>query len=181
MACDRFETEGLLYLSGELEADAAQSYAGHLAACEDCRVEHEEARAMSALTDKGRLFEEETTPVMDDIILKLCAKPVRPATVSIGFGAVVRRFALPVLFLAVGFGGGAYLSVIAMQNTGSGPSVAVKAPAVHSEQIAAAPASAPAVGAPVKDSLKPDSATLVRHPLGNLNNEGVVPVKLGGE
>ena len=179
MACERFETEGLLFMSGELESGAANAYESHLATCDGCRTELGEARALSSHTDNGRMFEADTSPVMDDIILKLCSRPVRPTVALFDFGSMVRRFALPVLFLAVGFGGGAYLSVIAMSgNTASGPVATV--PTVRTQQIAAVPGSVtPAVS--VRDSTKPDSVTDQRRPLGNLDHEGVVPVNLGEE
>lgn len=179
MACERFETEGLLYLSGELEDGAANSYESHLSMCDDCRIELDDARALSSMTDKGRLFEVDTSPAMDAIIQKLCSRPVRPTVSFFDFSAMARRFALPVLFLAVGFGGGTYISVIAM--SGSQPAGAVaQAPLVRTQQIAALPGTAtPAVV--VRDSMKSDSLIDQRRPLGNLNHEGVVPVNLGQE
>ena len=180
MGCERFETEGLLYTSGELETGAAQEYAAHVVDCTDCRDELASAASLHDMVDGGRAFEVDTPPAMDAIILKLCSCPVRPAVGSLfGFGTAVRRFALPVLFLAVGFGGGAYLSVVAMSGAASSAQLA-KVPVVREQEMIAAPASAPAAVASA-DSLSRDSLVRINRPLGNINTEGVVPVNLGNE
>ncbi len=179
MACDRFESEGLLYISNELEPAARQAYDAHVPSCEECREEMSEYRALRQLTDDGRLFEVETNPAVDAVIRKVCERPAAlPTTMSIGFGSMVRRFALPVLFLCVGFGGGAYM-VVATSGL-SGTAVAVKAPAaVPAASISAAPvvAEAQPLVQPL-DSAENDSVMPASRPMGNLQSDGVVPVGL---
>ena len=172
MACERFEQEGLLFVSNELEPAPRREYEAHVEACKDCRAEIESYGAIQAATGYGKFLEADTSARIDASILSRCAKPVHATSFAFFSSPLVRKFALPAFFLAFGFAGGAYFA--GMFSTSSTVSSSSKTPVVQQTQVATNVVEKP-------NAQKPkDTATEKRH-LGNLGGEGVVRVNLNND
>jgi len=106
MACDKFETEGLLYCADELSAEQASEYETHIAQCEDCSLEVTEYREMFGGTPVGELLEEIPSPECDAKILAAleveAVRQSKPAVSMAGFFTLfLQRVAVPAAIFLV--------------------------------------------------------------------------------
>ena len=181
MECTRWEKEGLLVTSGELDEGQAREFRKHTESCPTCRAELDAYERMKQHLLAPGVLCETPSASLDSEILRVCSTPPGPTASFAFLPLFVRRAVLSALFLAVGFGGGAYFRGIR----------AVSREREASERIAGS-ATAPApqvagVSSPAADSADsvsghggPDSQAVVEN-RGNLSLQGIVPVDLANE
>lgn len=110
--CTEWETTGLLYTSGELDAEASVRFAAHLGSCSACRAEITRYQDEREGTFGAAVFEEVPPQHVDRAILK-AATHQRVVPVSFMFVPVlIRRGVVAVVMLALGFGSGIYVSQV---------------------------------------------------------------------
>lgn len=112
MACDKFESEGLLYCAGELTAEGSVQYEMHLAECSECAQEIAEYKQMFGGSTAKELLETAPSAECDTkIYAALEAEAVRQGKPVVSFGGIftlfMQRVAIPaaifMMAVTVGF------------------------------------------------------------------------------
>jgi hypothetical protein len=187
MECTRWD-EGLLITSSELPEDGKQSFENHAKECSFCRREMELYKRHKDAFFTSTILSELTSRELDGKILDACARLPR-VSAALPISIYVRKVALSVLFLAIGFGGGVYFAFnfedqqpnayMANQNAQNQPTQSHASADVNengaAEQREAALADAS------DDSIQGDSVGGGLSPRGNASMDGVVPVDLKEE
>jgi len=106
MACDKFETEGLLYCSGELAPESVTEYESHLEQCPECSTELKQFRELFGNYSVAELLCEEPSAACDAKIIKaLEAEAVRQSRPIVTFPGIftllIQRVAIPVAIFLV--------------------------------------------------------------------------------
>lgn len=163
MECKRWESDGLLYVAGELQDEASAEFEQHLAGCEECSRELSEYREMFGEFSAEDLLSDEPSAECDAKILAAIDEAVtetekaEPVVTMPGFFSVLmQRVAVPVAIFAIAVTFGVQIA----SNSGAGNSqVAQKADsAVVEEQ---------------KDSASDSGRIFIQG-----GGEGVIPVTL---
>ncbi len=168
MACDRWETEGLLFTSGELDEAVATSYNEHIKECEPCRDELAFYSEGKESFFSPQLLSENPSSTTDDKIIKHCSVPVKPTFFMSGIGNLVKTGSLALLVLMLGVSAPVYFSAVKSSSGESAvASVQPKAEDILTDSSIA------------KDSLDKEGKVELKR--GNLNMNGVIHVELSGE
>ena len=168
MECKRWEEEGLLYSSEELNGTEKAEYEVHMASCGFCEQELASYRSLQKLTGS---LEEDTDPEIDRIVMRLCTKAVRPSAFSALSGWAV-KIGVPVMFIVAGFSGGMYLA--ALGGSGSTKTTVIQTAIVSKSPMVSQPPLAQKVDSSADTSLPR------RQKLNNITGQDVVPVNLSG-
>ncbi|MDR2578309.1 MAG: zf-HC2 domain-containing protein [Chitinispirillales bacterium] len=185
MACNKFEEQGLLYLSGELGKSDAAEYESHLSACEECRLETESYKRESALFYTADVLGETPSPAADAAILRAGENFKKARTPVFMPMMFIKKYAPVPLFLMlvmVAVGGYVRYNSMHAENlranlTGeTAEQFAITDPHHGAADMAAAGRD----GLTIIDSLGIEDSNAAPRPLGNLDMEGVVTVS-GGE
>lgn len=182
MACSEFEVSGLLYVSGELDADGAKAYEAHLEGCEECRGEVNAYRHEHASLYTAEILGDNPSEAVDSEILRVCANPKKMlAPSALTPMMFIRKYAPVTVFLMllmVAVGG--YLRYHSMSADALHEKLAQEAAAAA--ELAARGDNAqqvpPGQGADGELALADSSSDSVRaaKSMGNLNMDGVVTV-----
>jgi len=112
MACDKFETEGLLFCAGELPADAVAEYENHIGSCEECRLEIKEfQKLVDTINSPSNLAEIPSAECDAAIIAALEKEAFHLEKKVVSFGGIltlfVQRVAVPaaifLMAITIGF------------------------------------------------------------------------------
>ncbi len=107
MACNKWESEGLLYVADELSTEERANYEAHLAECEDCSVELQAYKEMFGEFSAEELLVEEPSSECDAKILAALEevaneKQAKPVYMMGGFMAtMLQKVALPIAIFAI--------------------------------------------------------------------------------
>lgn len=190
MVCTEGSNNGLLYVSGELEAEVLDDYKAHLKECDYCKNELRIYQEERKLLFRPEMFEETPSESVDKEIVRVCTKPLQPSKMFITIPTFVKSSFLAVVVLLVGFSGGIYFAGLKInsenQNNDSKMAQPNKSPSIQSKsQLSGIPFDS-SEKTPVMsfsdslDSVSPlnDSVVKSLRQKGNLEIEGVVPVKV---
>lgn len=191
MECNKWQEEGLLYVSKEMDASQASEYGKHVQLCDECRVEIDQY-----LHDKKTLFSmdmlcESPSKEIDNKIITACSQSPKITSGNTIFSAVwFKRAIISMVFLVFGTGAGVYFTVNyynATVNSNALASHKTLAPAVTSAVQVAQGAQGALVKkdsalAGKKDSLKQkEAAPFVNRHRPNAPQQGIVTVDLKKE
>lgn len=179
MDCNRFEVEGLLFSSGELNKSEKQAYSTHLKGCESCREQ------MQFLLDgEDSLFTAKNLSVstsneFDDKIATQLTKlnSSKPILFIPSLGNFATKSALAILVLFLGISAPLYFAMVknSAQSTVASSNISETSNVV-------------AVATPdtISDSISSNDSNQIAPPsrftgVGDLNKSGVIAVELRGE
>jgi len=106
MACDKFESEGLLFCAGELTSEESSLYESHLAECEECSREIKEYKELFGGESVSELLAEQPSAECDaKIVAALEAEARRQEKPVVSFGGLftmfIQRIAVPAAIFLV--------------------------------------------------------------------------------
>lgn len=110
MECTRWDDEGLLYVSQELDSEASSSFEKHLVSCEFCSAELKTYKNEKSAFFNPAILEEPVSEELDRKITEACSKLPRATVSSNIFMSFVKRGAFAAVLLIFGFGGGVYVA-----------------------------------------------------------------------
>ncbi len=117
MACKKWESDGLLYIAGDLSNDESSLYETHLSECEECSLEVNNYKEMFGDFSAKELLSEEPSAECDQKILAAIDDVVsvknedQPIFTMGGFFATfIQRVALPLAIFAIAIGIGVQVS-----------------------------------------------------------------------
>ncbi|MBD3346965.1 MAG: hypothetical protein GF401_18075 [Chitinivibrionales bacterium] len=116
MECNKWEDEGLLYTSNELDGTQRSEFEKHLSECNFCSQELKSYQKEKREFFSESILGESPSPETDREILRVCSKPPRLKTSFNVFSTVMRKAAISTSLLLMGFLGMGYL-VYVMQDT----------------------------------------------------------------
>jgi len=181
MECNIWNEKGLLFLAEELDREEAQLFQTHLVSCELCNKEAELYRKEKELYFRPEMFEEEPSLAVDQEILRVCSKPVRPTRIFTTIPGLVKNTLYSLIVLAIGFGGGAYfvgMKLAADAKKNEKNAIVLDKNSVHSSSQTSSIASHQEK---TDSSFKGDSASHKPEVIkgrGDMSQQGVVPVDL---
>ena len=186
MECNKWQQEGLLYVSREMEASQAEEYEKHVQLCEVCRVEIDQH-----IHDKKTLFSaemlgESPSEHIDKKIIAACSSMPKVSRSIPLFSTVwFKRAVISMVFLVFGTGAGVYFTMNyynAITNNNALASHKSLAPAVASGSQVALVKNRDSTLSGKKDSLKQkETIPLVNHPRPGAPQQGIVTVDLKKE
>ncbi len=140
MACDKFESEGLLFCAGELSAEQSVSYESHLGECEECSREVKEYTEMFGEFSASDLLAEVPSAQCDaKIIVALEEEAVRQSKPVVSFGGIftlfIQRVAVPAAIFLIALTVGLQISHKSSDNAAS-IAKTQDSVAVHEDSIA---------------------------------------------
>jgi hypothetical protein len=168
MECKRWETDGLLFTSGELGDQKVLSYNEHLKDCDYCRSElafYSEGRDSFFKPEMFELQPSKKSDIALQHIGTMAPKVVASPLVS--FNRFFRKGATVALLLLIGVSAPVYFTMV--KNDSVNNHVATIEKNVISNSVDS-----------LNDSTKIDSIKEFNTP-GNLEMNGVVPVELNGD
>ena len=106
MACQKWESDGLLFVAGELSEDDSTDYEGHLKECDDCRGEFTAYKEMFGEFSAEELLQEVPSAQCDSKIIaaidKAVAETEKPVVAMPRFfSMILHRVAVPVAIFAI--------------------------------------------------------------------------------
>ncbi len=119
MACNKWESEGLLYVADELSTEDRANYETHLSECEECAVELQAYREMFGEFSVEELLVEEPSAkcdakifaALDEVANEKTEKIEKPVYTMGGFMAtLLQKVAFPVAIFAIAITVGIKLS-----------------------------------------------------------------------
>lgn len=127
MECKKWESDGLLYVAGELQDEASAEFENHLTGCEVCSRELEEYREMFGEFNAEELLAVEPSAECDARVIAAMESTITKkaeSVVTMGgiFTMLLKRVAVPVAIFAVAVTVGFQIS----HNTGTGESQMAK-------------------------------------------------------
>jgi anti-sigma factor RsiW len=183
MECNNWIQNGMLYASDELSSEEKNTFETHMQGCTLCQTEYALYQKETTMFGSELLLES-TTPEIDAAVRAACMKIPRPST-SVGiFSAILRKSTVSALFIILGLGVPVYFA-FNVQNAkrhlaaSDKPQSSILAPPAQ-------PTTAPAILAKT-DTILDDSSkqhlnnAKVVKPMGNLYEQGVVPVDVKNE
>ncbi|MDR0330091.1 MAG: zf-HC2 domain-containing protein [Chitinispirillales bacterium] len=193
MECSKFEVSGLLYVSGELSDSEAREYESHLGSCEECRAETEAYRRERAAYYTPEILGERPRPEVDSEILRVCSNPKKAAAATFMPMLFLKKYApIGVFLMLVMVAIGGYIRYHSMAaddlrakyDAGkSTDAVAIERPKTAAIGDSAQAAAGGDEKLALSDSAASagDSNAAFSKTRGNLDVEGVVPVKGEGK
>ena len=183
MECNKWQEEGLLYVSKEMNASQAAEYGKHVQLCDVCRTEIDRY-----LIDKNKLFsadmlcESPSEDIDRKIIAACCNRPVVSRNIPLFSTVWFKRAVISMVFLVFGAGVGVYFTMNYYDATTKNNALAshkILAPTMASADVAqgAQTKSRDSALANKKDSLKQKENT----PFVNHHQQGIVTVDLKKE
>jgi hypothetical protein len=182
MDCNKWQNEGLLYVSHELDVAQVKEYVTHIQGCAACQDE-----LTNYLHDKKSFFSAEILceapcEAIDNKIIAACSSMPRLTQASTLFSSVwLKRALISTVFLIFGTTAGVYFTMNyynGISNPGALASIKASAP-LSELSLAKSPDSAASAK---KDSLKQKSpAPLVNHLRPNASSQGIITVDLKKE
>lgn len=124
MACDKFESEGLLFCAGELTQEQSDTYKVHLDECEACSLEIQEYKEMFDGFSVAELLVEQPSAECDaKILLALETEALRQDKPVVSFGGVftmfIQRIAVPAAIFLIAVTVGLQISQKTAEKTAS--------------------------------------------------------------
>lgn len=186
--CNKFEELGLLYVSGELSPAEAREYEAHAAECEECRRETEAYRRERAELYTADVLSERPSPKTDAEILRLGAA-ARATPAAFAPMMFLKKYApVPVFLMLVMVAVGGYFRYHSMtadslvaKYGGDAPPPLSASPTANDDVQAPPPANDGELAMSDSGKSVPDTNAPYSKTRGNMNLEGVVTVKDGGE
>ena len=178
MVCNQWEEKGLLFTADELDDAEAAKYRKHLETCEFCRLELGTYKRQKATLFTPAMLEQAPPVAVDEEILRVCTKPVKPAATTFIMPAFIKNTLYALLVLAVGFSGGTYYMGIRIASKAKKQESNV----VKNEQIPRESEAAVTTGdvgsgqEQVPDSLKSKDTLFKRE--NEIPAKGIIPVEL---
>jgi hypothetical protein len=187
MECNKWQEEGLLYVSKEMDALQASEYGKHVQLCNACRVEIDQY-----LLDKKTLFSldmlcESPSEEIDKKIIAACSQALKVTRGVTLFSSVwFKRAIISMVFLVFGTGAGLYFTVNYYNATTSGNTLASHKTFVP--EVASADhvthgslTNKDSALAVKKDSLKKEAVPFFNRQRQNAPQQGIVTVDLKKE
>jgi hypothetical protein len=139
MECNKWEEDGLLYISKELDDVKRAQFENHFSTCAFCSNE----LSLSSL-EKTRFFSQDilcirTSPELDMKIMSRCTA-VRPTQIGIMGALWIRRIVFSTLMFAFGAGAGGYFMFVYFHAKSDAAIAAAKAKAMTSPIVSSASA-----------------------------------------
>ena len=189
MECNKWQEEGLLYISKELNADGMQNFQKHIEICSECRAEADQYRYEAEKFFNRSLLSELPSEAIDNKIIAMCSQPVKVTTgLGLFSGLWLKKAVFSTMFLVFGMSAGVYFTVNYLT---SSPSKAIvssfkkPAPAQSADNAAGAIALAKTNDSSSmrrKDSLKrTDPAPIIRAAHLVPQSQGIITVDLKKE
>ena len=180
MECKRWEENGLLFVSEELDDDERQSFERHLAECSWCAAEEKAYRMDRERFFTEKILGEAPSAACDAEILRVCSDGRRKVTGFASMPLFIRRSVVSFMLFAIGFVGVGYITL----KGGIGKKAAGVSAVASDSSITAEPVAAGASFAPGTDAVdstadsSSEKAVNYSKTRGNLDLNGVYPVDL---
>jgi hypothetical protein len=143
MECNKWDENGLLYITNELSQPVTSEFEQHLKICQCCSDELNQYSLEKKQFFTTAILCETTPEHLDKKIISLCSKPMIPTTIGLFSMQWVKRAVFSTLVFALGVGAGGYFTFAYYQSKTSSAYAQIKNTA-PSPSTAAAPVSAPA-------------------------------------
>lgn len=193
MECNKWQEEGLLYVSREMNASQAKEYEKHVQLCDVCRNEIDQY-----ILDKKALFSadmlcESPSEAVDKKIITACSYlPKTSRSITLFSTVWLKRAVISMVFLVFGTGAGVYFTMnyynattnstaLASHKTPSAPAVASGNQGIQGGSLGSLAKSQDSALTSKKDSLKQkETAPFVNRQRGT-PQQGMVAVDLKKE
>jgi len=184
MECNKWQEEGLLYISKELDGSGKQLFENHMELCPACRGEVEQYRFDASNFFKESLIGESPSEKINQKIIAACSQaPVLSTGFGLFSGFLFKKAIISTIFLIFGMSAGVYFTVNYFSGSSASASASsLKKPAVSQASSAAVMAKANDSSATLKaDSIKGIQSALQgdshRTPI-DAQQQGIITVDL---
>ncbi len=187
MECNKWQQEGLLYVSREMEASQEEEYQEHVQLCEGCRDEIDQyIRDKKTLFSAEMLCESPSEHIDRKIIAACSSMPKVSRSITLFSTVWFKKAVISMVFLIFGTGAGVYFTMnyynAATNNNAVASHKTPPAPAVASDSRVALAKNHDLMLSNKKDSLKQkETIPLVNHPRPDAPQQGIVTVDLKKE
>jgi hypothetical protein len=189
MECNKWQEEGLLYVSKEMTASRASEYLKHVQVCDVCRVEIDQYFIdKKSLFSANMLCESPSDEINKKIIAACSFVPKASRTIPLFSTVWFKRAVISMVFLVFGTSAGIYFTMNYYDATtksnalASHKSIAPAAPSVDRVALGSLEKSRDSAAADKKDSLKQkENVPYINHTQSGASQQGIVTVDLKKE